>query len=358
MRKRRHPRALALGAVAACLVLSGCGINAGRGFQVGMKQVGVNLSFANGSLLHTRIVQLQPEPVPGYGAFLVQVSALQNVQPVNGPSGNGFPPPPSSSCPSAPAGARPSQAVAALVTKQPAPGLYTQHNTGKFTLVEDGLSLSGDYPEQGEFTIQNETQTSSYDEVDGTVTDFYYDVVDTGVDGSETTTTYRAQVVEGSLSNRAQLEAGTGPGTTGEVDLVKQVTVNSQGTSTFQPSSPIEIVGFDRGVGTSWNSAGVDSSTGTIMTVQGSIKAIENVDVCGSLVQAYQVVSNEKLSNPRSGLTSSTSTSDPNVYDIAPQLGGLLVRQHIDTTTTYTSGGAATVVELDYTSTLNSVTPQ
>jgi len=366
--KRWAASARSLAAVVAVgLTMTACGINSGRGFQVGVKQVGLNLAFANGSLLTTRIVHLQPEPVAGYGDFLAQISNLDNVQTVNGAQSSGFPPlVPHSTCPKAGPGARPDQRVKVLVTEPPAPGLYTEHNTGKFTLVEDGLSLSGQYPAQGEYTIQNEKKDSSTDSTpvqgeagpNGTVTDFYYDLVEVGVDGSETTTTYRDHIVQGSAANKAQLEAGTGPGTTGELDLVEQVVQNSQGTSTFLPSSPVEIVAFNKGVGASWNSVGVDTSTGTVMTVQGSIKAVDNVDVCGRLVEAYQVVSNEKLSNPKSGFTSATSASDPNVYEIAPQFGGIMVRQHIDTTTSYTSGSGATVVDLNYTSTLNSVTPE
>ncbi|MHB1912319.1 MAG: hypothetical protein ACYCTI_09745, partial [Acidimicrobiales bacterium] len=342
--KRRAASARTVAAVAAAgLALTACGINAGRGFQVGMKQVGVNLAFANGSLLTTRIVHLQPEPVAGYGTFLTQISNLDNVRTVNGAQPSGLAPlRPHSTCPTAGPGARPDQQIKVLVTQPPAAGLYTEHNTGKFTLVEDGLSLSGQYPAQGQYTIQNERQDTSTAStpvqgvggLNGTVTDFYYDVVEVGVDGSETTTTYRDQIVQGSVANKAQLEAGTGPGTTGELDLVKQVVQNSQGTSTFLPNSPVEIVAFNKGVGASWNSAGVDTSTGTVMTVQGSIKAIDNVDVCGRLVEAYRVVSNEKLSNPKSGFTSATSASDPNVYEISPQFGGIMVRQHIDTTTT------------------------
>jgi len=366
--KRWAASARSLAAVVAVgLTMTACGINSGRGFQVGVKQVGLNLAFANGSLLTTRIVHLQPEPVAGYGDFLAQISNLDNVQTVNGAQSSGFPPlVPHSTCPKAGPGARPDQRVKVLVTEPPAPGLYTEHNTGKFTLVEDGLSLSGQYPAQGEYTIQNEKKDSSTDSTpvqgeagpNGTVTDFYYDLVEVGVDGSETTTTYRDHIVQGSAANKAQLEAGTGPGTTGELDLVEQVVQNSQGSSTFLPSSPVEIVAFNKGVGDSWNSAGVDTTTGTIMTVQGSIKAVDNVDVCGRLVEAYRVVSNEKISNPKSGFTSATSASDPNVYELSPQFGGIVVRQHIDTTTTYTSGSSATVVDLNYTSTLNSVTPE
>jgi predicted small secreted protein len=356
---RLRPRLVAAALVLSVPALAGCGINTGRGFQVGVKQVGVNLSFANGSLVTTRIVHLPPLPVASYGDFLAQVTQLSNVQAVNGATG--FPPSTAvRGCPRASKGARPDQSVKVVVSQPPATGVYREHNTGKFTLVEDGLTFNGPYPPQGEYAIQNETRKSSADSVNGTITDFLFDLVENGVDGSITTTTYRAQLQEGGVVNKAQLQASTGPGTTGELDLVKQVVQNSQGTSTFAPSSPVEIVGFNRGVGASWNSAGIDSATGTVMTVSGSITAIDQVDVCGHIVEAYRVVSNEKVSNPdaNAAFTSSTSQSDPNVYDIAPQFGGLMVREHIDTTTTYTANKSATVVTLNYTSVLNSVTPQ
>ena len=356
---RRRSGVAALLLALSVPALAGCGINAGRGFQVGVKQVGVNLSFANGALVTTRIVHLPPVPVASYGDFLAQVTQLSNVQAVNGITG--FPPSTAlTGCPRAPKGARPDEAVKVVVTQPPATGVYREHNTGKFTLVEGGLTFSGPYPPQGEYAIQNETRQVTTDKVNGTVTDFYFDLVENGVDGSITTTTYRTQIQEGGVVNKAQLQASTGPGTTGELDLIKQVVQNSQGTSTFAPSSPVEIVAFNRGVGASWNSAGLDTATGTVMTVSGSITAIDEVDVCGHIVEAYRVVSNEKVSNPiaNAAFTSSTSQSDPNVYDICPQFGGIMVREHIDTTTTYTANKSATVVTLNYTSVLNSVKPQ
>lgn len=356
------------------LALSGCGFNTGRGFQVGVKQVGVNLAFANGSLLTTRIVNLPPVPAPSFGSFLATVG--RNLPAVGATAAAGSAPNPSVAsqplptnrfpigfqCPKASPDARPDVPLQVYVSKPPATGLYSEHNTGKFTIIENGLSLTGAYPQQGEFTIQNEKVTRSSDSVNGAVTDFYYDLVEQGVDGSQTVTTYLAQLVNGGVSNYAQLEAGTGPGTTGQLDLVKQVTTNSQGTSTFAPSSPVEIMAMTTGVGASWNSVGVDPSSGTAMEVSGKVAAVDNVDLCGHVVEAYRVVSNEQVSNPRSGFASSTSTNDPNVYEIAPQFGGLFVSEHIDTTTTIPSTSSsstnATVVELDYTSTLDSVKPR
>ena len=356
------------------LALSACGFNTGRGFQVGVKQVGVNLAFANGSLLTTRIVHLPPVPAPSYGSFLATIGRYVGAG--NGSAAgagtkssagaplvtNRFPAGPS--CPKASPSARPDVPLQVYVSKAPATGLYTEHNTGKFTIIENGLPLSGTYPQQGEFSIQNVKVTQSSDAVNGTVTNLYYDLVEQGVDGSQTTTTYLAQLVNGSLPNRAQVEAGTGPGTTGQLDLVKQVTVNSQGTSTFAPSSPVEIMAMTTGVGASWNSAGVDTASGTAMEVSGKITAVDHVDLCGHLVEAYRVVSNEQVSNPRSKFASSTSTNDPNVYEIAPQFGGLFVSEHIDTTTNIPSSSSSgsvsantTVVELNYTSTLDSVNP-
>lgn len=356
------------------LALSSCGFNTGRGFQVGVKQMEVNLSFANGSLLTTRVVQLPPVPAPSFGAFLATVGNQTGATPVlsgtptgsqNG-SGETVPaalPATAPQCPAPGVGAKPDVPLGVYVTKAPATGLYTEHNSGKFTLIADGIPLSGAYPAQGEFDIQNERETSTTSSVAGTVTDFYYDLVEVGVDGSQTVTTYLAQLDNGGVTNEAQLEAGTGPGTTGQLDLVKQVTTDSQGTSSFSPSSPVEIMEMGTGVGASWTSVGIDTASGTVMQVSGQVAAIDNVKLCGQVVEAYRVVSNERISNPHSGFTSTTSSSDPNVYEVAPQFGGLFMSEHIDTTTTVPAksgagGAGATVVDLDYTSTLDSTRPQ
>src|SRR5437879_1398022 len=94
---------------------------------------------------------------------------------------------------------------------------------------------------------------------------------------------------------------------------------------------------FKTGEGTSWNSAGIDPRDGTSMVVQGSVRKRTNVDLCGKLYDTYEIVSNEHIANLRTGLTSNTDQNDPNVYNVATQFGGLFVRQHINTITTFPS---------------------
>ncbi|HZU74865.1 MAG TPA: hypothetical protein VE990_19055 [Acidimicrobiales bacterium] len=366
MRTRSRTTASVLAVLVLGLGASACSFNSGRGFEVGVKTEGLNLAFANGPLKTTRVVQLLPQPVGSYATFLTQVASLENPSGTSGFSGlanRG----PFNSCPKAPPDARPPEDVKVLVTDPPASGVYTTHNKGRFSLTEGGITISGNFPPVGQFTINNVHRGQSSDTVtpiqgesvgvNGDTRSISYDVVTLGIDGSQTTTTYQANVTSNSASNRANQEAGTGPGTTGSLELVKQVVENSNGTSTFQPQPPITIVSFQKGPGTSWNSAGTDQKTGTTMVVQGSISKVENVDLCGKVYAAYRVISNEKVSNPQTGLSSTTSTSDPNVYDIAPQYGGLLLSQHIDTTTSYTQKNSAVVVGLNYTATLNSETP-
>jgi hypothetical protein len=249
-----------------------------------------------------------------------------------------------------------------------ATGVYTTHNKGRFSLTEGNVTVSASFPPYGQFRINNVRHSHSSDTVtpiqgesvgaNGDTTSISYDVVTYGIDGSLTTTTYQANTTSNSAGNRANQEFGTGPGTTGSLQLIRQVVQNSNGTSTFQPSPPITIVSFDKGPGTSWNSAGTDQATGTTMVVQGSITQVENVDLCGKVYSAYRVVSNERVTNPKTQLSSTTNANDPNVYDIAPQYGGILLRQHIDTTTSYTQNNSAVVVGLNYTATLNSIEPE
>jgi hypothetical protein len=261
-------------------------------------------------------------------------------------------------CPTASPDAHPEQPVTVFAQLPPKPGTYLQHNTGKFTLGEAAVSGTFQMPKHTLETIKNVTKKQIDDPVNGLTDVITWDVVVPGLSGSTTTTyqtTYAGAPATSTIAQAAGLPNSHAPA--GELDLVHLVIVSGDTTVDFMPSPPVTIMAFKNGTGTSWNSAGIDQRDGTSMVVQGSITKRVNVDLCGTLYDTYEVVSNEHITNLKTGLASNTDPNDPNVYDIATQYGAMVLHQHITTTTAFnTSAGTVTVVS-NYDQTLDSLEP-
>ena len=159
-----------------------------------------------------------------------------------------------------------------------------------------------------------------------------------------------------------------------ELDLVKRVThvaktlLSPATTFTFTPTPALKIMGFGK-VGTQWEIAGVDQSTGAVGVVKGGIVASQTVDVCGHAVNAWVVRSSERFvsvsssgtvfqsetndnfvdqsktptvdANQVQGCPYNLATCDPtdqagdmNYYLVATQMGGLFVSEITHMTTT------------------------
>jgi len=237
-------------------------------------------------------------------------------------------------CPTAPAGALPHEPVSGIVGKPPAAGIYSLHNHGTFTL--DGpLSLKGEFPPATSMEIANVKDFTTPDATGQPARTISYDVIERSP-LSTTTTSYAS--------------------TATELDLVATVTTTNGQSTSFHPTPPITLMQY-QGEGSSWKSAGIDPATGTSMLVQGSIEKREAVDVCGTLYESYRVVSSEQVTNIAAGYDSRTNADDPNVYNVATQLGGLVIRKHVDTTTTFRVNGAQATLVVINTGTVDSVTP-
>jgi hypothetical protein len=93
--------------------------------------------------------------------------------------------------------------------------------------------------------------------------------------------------------------------------------------------------------------------------VQGQIVRREAVDVCGVMIDSYRVETTEQLVDLTTGSTSGTTTGTSNVYNVATQLHGFIVREQIRTTTRKadTATGTPVTIEMNYTSTA-STTPR
>lgn len=357
--RRRTVRGLA--AVAACLVPAACGVQHGPSFEIKLKRVALDLAYKDASLAKPPTPQqvLTPLPVPSLASLETELTPAQVPQP-------GRMAPPTSAfrhsipqlCPVAGADVHPDQPATVFITEPPAKGMYLTHDKGTFTL-SGTVNLTASYPPISVFEIKNIQRSQASDPVNGPEDIITYDVITHGVDGGTTTTTYRTVNMPSSVEGQVVQTATVGKEPQGELDLVRLVTVNNEGRTDFNPSPPIEMMAFKNGQGTSWTSAGIDQQTGTSMVVQGSITQRRVVDVCGKVYDTYEVSSTEKITNVQTGLSSQTNPNDPNIYDYATQYGGVILHEHIDTQTSYpTGGGGAAIINVNYDQTINSLTPQ
>ena len=337
-RRRRIQAVPALALLATSL--TGC-VHHHSSVQLGLKRISLDLAFKNNKTPPPiQQVLTQPQTVPAVAELLgnIQVPATTTA-PTVAPFKNQF----AFDCPAAGPDVVPEKPATVFVTTPPTLGVYYVHNSGTFKL--DGLiKLSGPYPRRTSQEIANVQEADTKDFSGNTNgRTISYDVIQKNP--LQTVTTSYKSVTQ------------TGGGGTNELDLTKIVTKTDQGTTTFAPVPSITIMQY-KGEGASWNSAGIDPGTGTVMVVQGSVAKKEIVDVCGQLVDTYRVVSTEQLSNVQGQYNSKTDPNDPNVYNVATQYGGLMVRQHIDTTTTFTVNNAPFTLTLNYTSTNDAITPR
>lgn len=345
--------------VCACVVAAACGGGSGRGFEIGLERIAVDLSFSDLTkapppvVVSSDVILAAPSPPTAPGFTTAPAPEVIRGAPVPTLRKPAVP------CPKADADAHPDTPVRVFATTDPAAGTYTTHNEGKVTFGVGPTAITLGYPQRGLFTIRNIRHGQTSDAVNGTTTQIIYDVVEVQIDGAEVTTTYQTTNTPSSLVGQAQRTSTLGPQPLGALELVKQVRRDAGGTREFNPRPAVTIMAFRSGEGTSWSSAGIDPDSGTSLAVQGQIESRELVDVCGTIYDTYRVRSTERYTNLGTGFSSQTDPQDPNIYNVATQLGGLFISRHVSTTTTTPgSEGAANQLVLRYTSVLDSATPQ
>jgi len=114
------------------------------------------------------------------------------------------------------------------------------------------------------------------------------------------------------------------------INLVQRTLTDGGRSLSFTPTPQVQLI-KSGAVGSSWKSSGTDSASGSVMNYQGSITGIKQLNVCGQLVKGYEVTYSYSLANPAVAEIIRTNSNDPNTVLVAPQLGGLVVSQHIDT---------------------------
>ena len=215
-------------------------------------------------------------------------------------------------CPVAPLDALPDGLLAATATAPPAPGTYRQAQSGTAIIGGTEVDLTA--------TVLDEVSTATVD--DGS---FGFEVV-SNEPATRTTVGYRVD------------EAGLS---------ITSVTVQSaDGEDTFAPQPALLVLPAPAVIGTQFSTTSVDPVSGRLVTLNGRITGIERIDVCGDLVDTWEVTFGEGppfefelpslplIGNPVPvDVPSLPSTLRSIAEDltitgtafIAPQLGGLVV---------------------------------
>jgi hypothetical protein len=321
------------------LVGSACGGGHGPDFTIGFKRLALNLSYKDEK------IPLPPPDVievPSEALFLAPTFVPPKLLPT-------FPKLPG--CPVAGPDDTPDQPATVFMRHPPIAGTYTTHGGGHIILGTLPTAAKLPLPGRGLLQIKNVQHTSTEDPVNGPTEVDTYDIFVPSLDGGTTTSykvTYSPATTVGSITQT--VSGNRAP--QGEVAITHIVIKAGEGTLDFTPDPPVTIMALRQGEGTSWNSAGIDQDNGTSMVVSGKVNRRVNVDVCGTLYDTYEVISEEHIANLQFGYRSDTATDDPNIYRV-DTLHGLFIQSHIHTTTM----SGTSQVELNYDSTYDSIKP-
>lgn len=328
-------------------LVSGCGTGTAD-FDLSVRRVALSLAFADEDKAEpiepNVIVRLLPAPP----AALVPDADLSNI-PLSMPA----------KCPAAPPGASVVDVGTYGILKPPTPGVYTRHNEGYLTLL-GALPIKLPFPRITRWELRDLREVPPAEITDDptapgagaeNVLDNFPPGETAGTPAWEYTL-HKVLTPEFSVTDTIRL-------TSRRVLLLQRDTTTQEGTVTFTPDPPISLLEHADGEGHTWRSAGVDNASGTAMLIDGLVEKREPVDVCGTLHDTYRVVVTERLVNLATGETSGTDDEDPNIYNVASQLGGLVLREDVHFTQTITNAaGEAAIVEWDYQSTQDSSQPE
>lgn len=143
-----------------------------------------------------------------------------------------------------------------------------------------------------------------------------------------------------------------------EAVLLVERVIDASGVITrFRTDPPLEFFRFGA-EGDDWTSAGADTENGFGVVIQGRITDRAVIDVCGTLVDTFQIAYIEQVVNLANGETSGTNETEPTTLYLAPQFGGLVIREDMHTIQRTTDPeGAPLVIRFDYVSTMTGTTP-
>ena len=300
-----------------------------------MRSTALNLQFARPDLKKpippTILIKLLPLP-PSVGP----TTTLPSRPPIIVvPATNGCPPAKK---------AKPAAALKQSTLGAPAPGFYGYATKGKATVSGGAQNYSVPMP----FLTQVAISKASHEVPDTTV----------AAEGGAPASGKETQYTVTTRFSSTFFESDVLMVSASSINLVRRILTDGQRSLTFTPTPQVQLIKFGA-VGTSWKSSGSDSSSGSVMNYQGSIDAIKTIDVCGQLVKGYDVSYSYSLSNPAVGEIIRTNSNDPNTLLVAPQFGGLILSQHIDTDDIQFNASLSGYLDvmLNYDSTLKHLTP-
>jgi hypothetical protein len=337
------------------LLAGACGGGGDKPLHIGLQRIALDLAFKAETEDKPQPQQVVlPTVIPSQAEFAVVVPPATFDEPVAQaitPPVRPFVP----TCPVAPEGAVPEQAVTQTVTAPPASGVYKVHRVGTFAIQSAVFPFQGNMPPKGEKEYRNVKV------IPGAV----------GVLGDKAPDQFEYEIFEQTGDNFTSRTVRTTPTA---IQLVKQVTKVGGTTVTFTPTPAITLVALGASEGSTWNSAGVDTANGTSMVVQGTLVRRENVDVCGTVYDTWMAQTTERVTNLTQQYSSQTNDTGnaadpatgaeagkPNTYWVATQFGGLFLQEDFHTTTTLTvdvNGAPVPVtLKLDYRNTFDALAP-
>jgi hypothetical protein len=108
------------------------------------------------------------------------------------------------------------------------------------------------------------------------------------------------------------------------VAITKAVNRNAEGKpvgAAFSPSTPVLILPLPVAVPTEFESVGVDPTTGSSLSIRGTVVGKERVDACGDIVDGWKVTSSQTFTQAGGSRVSDVE------YFVATQLGGVVIFQ-------------------------------
>lgn len=328
MRRRMVAGMVGLGSI----VLAGCGQGA-PGVSVHQISSNINFGLSSTTTLANRAaaapISVSPQNLAEAGqvpAFVFTTTTTYNFgsSAYGSSSSSGANAAP---CPQPPYGASPDRAVSLSVTSPPQEGTYRWQVVDSQLISGTNTTLKTTH--YVNYVIDNVTKTTTTPNPvpgESATTTFDYDEVSPGSDGGTVTTTYEvkenAPQVSGSAGNVGQSQHAGEPDR--GVSLAAVVDKNAAGTVTgsFHPSVPVLLFPLDVQTPQSFQSAGIDPTTGASFSNNATANGqTTRVNACGAYVDGWSVTSTQTFSIP-----SSNQTSDATVdYAVAPQYGGLII---------------------------------
>jgi hypothetical protein len=236
-------------------------------------------------------------------------------------------------CPPALASAFPKEGVTFGVPRVPAAGSYKWKRIVSTPLpaaLGSGASVSTSYTRHEITNVSNPVQTPNPLTPNEPTTTFTFDDSVFTPTGS-LTTTYQVknnaprQVLQGNQNFGGGVAAGTGKSVEGGaadrgVAILKTVLKDTSGktVSTFAPNPPVLILPLDVVTPSSFDSLGVDPTTGASMAINGDIIGKDRIDACGEIVDGWKIASSQTFTSA-TGERSVTDTT----YFVSTPLGAV-----------------------------------